>query len=96
MAGVAVLNPNDPGLFRAQRGIRGDDPRMMPGAAPGEIRTQITTGETRMAPPASHPPTAAAAFDPQGVGLGVMILLAILLVIHARFTVAATVGTKGS
>lgn len=88
-----VLNGNDPGLYRTHRGGRtGSHPLMVPEGP----RTPITTGEQRLPPPESHPATSAAAFDPWSPGLGVIVLLALLLVINARFTAGATlgVGTK--
>lgn len=89
-----ILTPDSPGLYRNQRGVRGDHPAMMPAGQ----RVPITTGETPL--PLAGSAGARAAFDPQGVGLAVIVLLALLFIIHARFSVGAQVaagaGTRGS
>lgn len=89
---VTVLDPNDPRMYRNQRGRRGDHPLMIPEGP----RVPITTGETRLPPPESHPFSARAALDPEGLGLALFVLVGLLFVIHARFAVKAqaAVGTR--
>lgn len=94
MAGsrLVYLDPTDPGTYRGARGIRGDDPRMVPDSQ----SIVMTTGEARMPSPPTQPLTARAAFDPNGAGFALIVLFALLFVIHARFSVAtqAAIGTR--
>ena len=88
---------SDHRTYRGARGIRGDDPRMV-GDGP---RVAATTSEARLPPAAAAKPSARTAFDPNSVGFAVLVLMALLFVIHARFSVSAQagvgagVGTRG-
>lgn len=78
--------------YRGGRGIRGDDPRMVP---PGQ-RVVSTTGEAVLPPTPAAAPSARAALDPYSPGFALFVLVALLFVIHARFNVnaSASAGTK--
>lgn len=78
------------GSYRGERGVRGDDARMVPAGQ----RVVSTTGEAKLPPSPAGAPSARAALDPYSPGFALFVLVALLFVIHARFNVNASVGTK--
>lgn len=97
MAQVTVLDPNDPRLFRNQRGRLGADPLMSPDVGTGG-RYMITTGEAHavnggsMALPANW----RRVLDPRSPSFALLVLGTILILIHARAGAHLSVGVSGS
>lgn len=93
MRSFHALDETDPGFYRRSRGIRGDDPRMIPSDAP---RVMDTTGESKIPPPSSSPTLARAGFHPDSPGFALFVIVVLLFLIHARFTAAVktSIGTK--
>lgn len=78
--------------YRSIRGVRGDDPRMVPAGQ----RVVSTTGEAKLPPSPAAAPSARSALDPYSPGFALFALIGLLFLIHARFNVnaSATAGTK--
>ena len=85
--GSVILNPSDPGLYRAARGVRGDSPAMVPDGQ----RVAITTGESKLPPIAQ---TGAAALDPHAPGFALLVLAVVLLVFNGRFAGGFQLGAS--
>jgi len=96
MGGLAYLNPNDPGIFRVQRGKPGADELMAPDVGRGG-RYFITTGEAAMVNGASAalPSNWRRVFDPHSPAFGFLAIGVLLLLIHASAGFNAAFGVRG-
>lgn len=97
MLGAAILDPNDPGLYRNQRGRMGADFLMAPDVGPGG-RFVITTGEATTANggTAALPNTGAQLFDLQSHSFAVLVLGVLLMLILGRISVAGKIAAGAS
>jgi hypothetical protein len=85
---ASILDPNDPGLYRNQRGRVGADPVMMANSGP-RGRVLITSGEGQL----SHDAADALegwrnVFRPNSLSFAVLVLGLVLFLINARAHVA--------
>jgi hypothetical protein len=91
---VPILDPNDPGLYRVQRGVTGSDAIMQGDAGP-RGRTIITTGETVTHDAADWlPGDWRRLFDPRSAACAALVLGLLVLLLHARADVAVRAAVR--
>lgn len=97
MLGASILDPDDPGLYRNQRGRLGADFLMAPDVGSGG-RYVITTGEavTANGGTAALPNNWTRVLDVHGHSFAVIVLGVLLMLILGRISIAGKIAAGAS
>lgn len=97
MLGASILDPDDPGLYRNQRGRLGADSLMAPDVGTGG-RYIITTGEAHAVNggTAALPNTWARILDVHSHSFAILVLGVILMLVLGRISIAGKIATGAS